>query len=166
MNADNAVVMDSNVAIVANGQAEQAGSQCRQNCIAALQRIQQDKIILLDAGRLIIEEYRHNLRLSGQPGAGDAFFKWLWQNQGNYQHCRAVSITPHPRRGFAEFPDDDALADFDPSDRKFVAVALASTERPSVLNASDTDWRQHRDALEKHGVAVCFICPELMDVCN
>lgn len=166
MTANNAVVMDTNVAMVANGQTEQAGLQCRQNCIAALRRIQEDKIILLDAGGLILDECRRYLHPSGQPGVGDAFFRWLWQNQGNYQHCRMVSITPHPRRGFAEFPDDDTLADFDPSDRKFVAVALASTERPSVLNASDTDWRQHRDALEKHGVAVCFICPELMDVRN
>ena len=166
MNADNAVVMDTNVAMVANGQAEQAGSQCRQDCISALQQIQQGKIILLDAGRLIIVEYLHNLNLSGQPGVGDRFFKWLWQNQANYRHCRVFAITPHPKRGFAEFPDDQALADFDPSDRKFVAVAIASGANPPVWNASDTDWRQYRDALAKHGIAVHFICPELMDMRN
>lgn len=166
MNADNAVVMDTNVAMVANGQAEQAGPQCQQNCISVLRQIQQGKIILLDTGGLIIEEYRHNLNLSGQPGVGDRFFKWLWQNQANCQRRRTVAITPHPERCFAEFPGDDALSGFDPSDRKFVAVAIASNESPSILNASDTDWWHYRDALEKYGVAVYFICPELMDSRN
>ena len=164
MSANNAVVMDTNVAIVANGQAEQAGPQCQRNCISALRQMRQDNIILLDAGRLIIEEYRHNLNLSGQPGAGDAFFRWLWQNQANHRRCRTIEITPHSERGFAEFPVDDALAGFDPSDRKFAAVALASGASSPVWNASDTDWWQHRDALKKHGVAVHFICPELMGV--
>lgn len=160
MNANNAVVIDTNVAMVANGEAEQAGSQCQENCITALEQIFQGKTILLDAGYLIMEEYLSNLNLSGQPGAGDRFFKQLWQNP---QHCRVVAITPHPERGFVEFPDDAALAGFDRSDRKFVAVAVASGANPPVWNASDTDWWQHRDALEKHGVAVHFICPELMD---
>ena len=163
MNDNNAVIMDTNVAMVANGQAEQAGLQCQQNCTAALRQIREDKIILLDAEGLIFEEYRRNLNLSGEPGAGDAFFKWLLDNQENPRHCRSVAITPHPERGFAEFPDDQELSNFDRSDRKFVAVALASGASPPVWNASDTDWWQHRDALEKHGVAVHFICPELME---
>ena len=166
MNANNAVVIDTNVAMVANGQTEQAGPQCQQNCIDALRQMRQDKIILLDAGRLIIEEYSHSLKHSGQPGAGDAFFRWLWQNQANQQRCRMIEITPHSERGFTEFPVDDALAGFDRSDRKFAAVALASGVSPPVWNASDTDWWQHRDALEKHGIAVRFICPELMEVRN
>lgn len=163
LNDNNAVVIDTNVAMVANGKAEQAGSQCQENCITALEQIFQDKAILLDAGYLIMEEYLSNLSLSGQPGAGDRFFKQLWQNP---QYCRSVAITPHPERGFVEFPDDAALAGFDRSDRKFVAVALASGASPPVWNASDTDWWQHRGALAKHGVAVHFICPELMDVRN
>ena len=163
MNDNNAVIMDTNVAMVANGQAEQAGLQCQQNCVAALRQIHEDKIILLDAENLIFEEYRRNLNLSGEPGAGDAFFKWLLDNQDNPRHCRSVTITPHPERGFAEFPDDQGLSNFDRSDRKFVAVALASGENPPVWNASDTDWWQHRDALATHGIAVHFICPELME---
>ena len=166
MNANNAVVIDTNVAMVANGKAEQAGPQCRENCIIELEQIFQHKTILLDAGYLIMEEYLSNLSLSGQPGAGDAFFRWLWQNQANQQRCRMIEITPHSERGFTEFPVDDALAGFDRSDRKFAAVALASGVSPPVWNASDTDWWQHRDALEKHGIAVRFICPELMEVRN
>ncbi|HSU82609.1 MAG TPA: hypothetical protein VLR69_09330, partial [Thermoanaerobaculia bacterium] len=57
---------------------------------------------------------------------------------------------------------DPDLAAFDPSDRKFVAVAVASGEQPEILNASDTDWWHHREALSRHGVEVRFLCPQLM----
>lgn len=62
-----------------------------------------------------------------------------------------------------DFPDDEMLAGFDRDDRKFVAVAIASGESPPILNASDTDWHDHRQALSRHGVAVEFVCPELMN---
>lgn len=46
------------------------------------------------------------------------------------------------------------------SDRQFVAVAIASPDRPTVLNAVDSDWWNHRGALERYGVVVDFLCPE------
>ena len=73
-----------------------------------------------------------------------------------------MHITKHPQRGFKNFPDDPDLDDFDPDDRKFVAVALASGTAPEILNASDTDWWNYRRPLERHGINVKFLCPELM----
>lgn len=157
-----AVVMDTNVAVVANGKTDQASPACVVNCLDRLQKIRDDERLLLDRGGDILEEYRRHLRPSGQPGAGDAFFKWLWNNQGNPEVCRRVPITPHPGRGFEEFPGSDELADFDRSDRKFVAVALASGESPPILNAADRDWWHHRGPLEQQGLHIDFLCPDLM----
>lgn len=159
-----AIVMDTNVAVVANGRTPQAGDRCVGTCIETLLTIRERYRVLLDGPGLILNEYRLNLSPSGQPGPGDAFFKWLWDNQVNPEHCRQVLITQtgDDRRNFEEFPDDPDLADFDPSDRKFVAVALASKEQPPILNAADTDWWEHREALNRHGVEIRFLCPELM----
>ena len=157
-----AVVMDTNVAVVANGKAPQAGGKCVETCITTLVEIRDRHRVLLDEQGLILDEYRRRLSPSGQPGPGDAFFKWLWDNQGHLDHCRQVAITPMDG-GFEEFPDDPDLARFDPADRKFVAVATASEERPPILNASDTDWWDHRIALNRHGVEIRFLCPELME---
>lgn len=158
-----AVVMDTNVAVVANGKTEQAGPKCVSTCIDTLRQIQAGRLLLLlDNGNEIIQEYQGNLHPSGKPGSGDAFFKWLWRNQFNDEYCRQISVTPHDERGFEEFPDDPDLASFDRDDRKFVAVALASKSDPRVLNASDTDWRDYREPLRRHGVEVEFLCPELM----
>ena len=156
--------MDTNVAVVANGKAEQADPKCVSTCIDTLRQIIQDEkyVILLDDKSLIFDEYLKNLSLSGQPGSGDAFFRWLWWNQLNERHCRQVPIPPHDERGFEDFPDDRDLASFDRDDRKFVAVAVASKSSPRVLNAVDRDWGDYREPLCRHGVEVKFLCPDLM----
>ena len=154
--------MDTNVAVVANGAAEQAGPDCVDACIEALANVRSARRVVLDDQRHIISEYLRNLSPSGQPGPGDAFFKWLWENQANERHCVTVAVTADPVRGYCEFPEDPALASFDRDDRKFVAVARAVGTDPPILNASDTDWWNHREALQSFGVRVEFLCPELM----
>lgn len=157
-------MVDTNVPLVANGKAEQADLECEVACVRKLIQIQSEQRTLLDDTMLIMGEYRRNLSQSGQPGVGDAFFKWLWENQANEQHCRTVPLTVHADRGFVEFPDDARLSSFDLSDRKFVAVALASGTDPQVLNASDTDWWHDRQTLAEHGIQIVFLCPELMQM--
>ena len=168
------VVVDTNVAIVANGRTEQAGIECEEACIDALERIynahrvtadndENDQCrVVLDDDDNIMNEYRRHLSPSGQPGPGDAFFKWLWDNQFQEDHCARVRILPDAERGYHEFPDDGELAGFDLADRKFVAVARAAGTDPPILNASDTDWWHDREALARNGVRVEFLCPELM----
>ncbi len=159
-----AAVVDVNVPIVANGRHPPAGPQCRLACIRALRQARRGLICLDDGGR-ILAEYRRHLSLSGQPGVGDEFMYWLHRNQATEGTCERVPIhpLPHDDRDFAEFPRDPRLASFDPSDRKYAAVAVASGHSPRILNASDTDWWISREALADHGIDVDSICPELME---
>jgi hypothetical protein len=156
------VVVDTNVMVAANGRCENASQQCVQVCVEAVVHIQSSKRVAFDRGYRIIDEYRQRLSHSGQPGLGDALFKWIWQNQANPDCCEVVEI--HARSGsgedYDEFPDDPALAGFDPSDRKFVAVARVSPLSPPVMNATDSDWWDYREVLARHGVRVEFLCPE------
>ena len=157
------VVLDTNVVRVSNGEASQASQGCVDNCNETLTRIRESQRLLVDDRWLILDEYTGIPRnLSGQPGLGDFFVKWIWDNKDNERHCRKVKVTPNAERGFDEFPDDSSLAKFDMDDRKFVAVAIASGSAPKILNASDTDWRDYRQELGRHGVEIEFICPELM----
>ena len=156
------VVVDTNVAVVANGSNDRASAKCVRVCIDELRQIQKESCVLLDDKYLILAEYHRNLHISGQPRIGDAFYKWLHENQANRARCRMIPVKPNEERGLEEFPDDPSLASFDRDDRKFVAVALASGTNPPILNASDTDWWQYRKELRSHGVNVVFLCPELM----
>lgn len=158
------VVIDTNVAVTANGGHPPAGLDCIANCIDALKSARTQGV-LIDDGQRILGEYRRHLSHSGQPGAGDAFFSWLWKNQANPKYCRQVAITSlgSSDTGFEEYPDDPELAGFDPSDRKFIAVARGSGTAPEVLQASDSKWWPLRNAFQRNGVRIRFLCPELMD---
>jgi hypothetical protein len=157
----NPCVVDTNVPIVANGGEEQE-PKCVLACAQALDALMQSGHIVIDDQFHIIKEYMHKLSPSGQPGLGDTFLKWVLNNQANPKRCTQVKITPQPHdpRDFKEFPLDAALADFDPSDRKFVAVSCAHSARPPILQAVDSKWWGLRDALARGGVNVHFLCPE------
>lgn len=157
------VAIDTNVPMTANGEAEQASLDCIQQCMDRLTNIRGRQLILLDNLGLILAEYRTNLSPRGEPGVGDAFFKWVWDNQANPTMCQQVALTRlNGEDDFEEFPKDPKLARFDRSDRKFVAVVLSSGEPAPIINATDTDWWIHRRALEAHGIKIEFLCPELM----
>ena len=157
------VIVDTNVPLVANGKADQASEDCVETCIDELLNITAGNVkLVLDDLRRIIGEYRNKLNPGGFPGVGDAFLKWVEINWANPQQCDLVSITPTDdlEANFQEFPTDPALADFDPDDRKFIAVALAHPEKPPILQALDTAWWHYRDALHQNGVTVDFICED------
>jgi len=158
-----AVIVDTNVPIVANAWQTHAGPDCVLACIDALERIREESIVLLDYGNSILDEYRHQLSPTGQPGAGDSFYKWLWDNQGNVECCLKVQISATAdRRSFEEFPKDPDLSGFDEDDHKFVATAVAYGGEAPIMNASDRDWWEYLEPLERNGLRVQFLCPELM----
>ena len=154
------VVVDTNVAVVANRR-ETTSSGCVVECVNEMLAITADKKrVAIDLEGLIIREYMKNLSLSGQPGVGDAFLKWLYRNQAVTERCEKVSIMRNggDEEHFPAFPDDEALAGFDPSDRKFVAVARAHPGAPPILEATDSKWWGWRQALQRNGVTVDFLC--------
>ena len=152
-------VVDTNVPLTANAGED---PQCVLACVEALRALMGSGHIVIDDNFRIIKEYMRKLSSSGQPGVGDAFLKWVLNNQANPARCTQVELTPQPHdsRDFEEFPADESLSGFDPSDRKFVAVSCAHPERPPILEATDSKWWGLREALEKCGVKVHFLCPE------
>jgi hypothetical protein len=115
----------------------------------------------LDDKYLIFQEYRRYASPSGQPRIGDAFLKWLWTNHTNPQFCELVCITPtgDDRRLFEEIPDQENLKGFDPSDQKFLAVALKSQFSATINNATDSDWEDFSEAIERLGIKIHQLCP-------
>jgi len=151
-------LIDTNVAIVANGKSD-ASPACVLAAIERLERLIAGEILVLDDAEHILTEYRRHLSPHGQPGTGDQFFRWIWEQAAyNPQHCEQVTLELDEDRNFAAFPTAPELADFDPSDRKFVATALTHPASPPVVNATDTDWHKDHAALAQNGVRIEFIC--------
>lgn len=157
------MVVETNVLVVANQKASHVSPDCVLACIGALEKIKENNIVVIDSNLNIFREYLKYASLSGQPGAGDFFFKWLYNNQHNLKHCELVNITPKTDDidDFLEFPNDPELNGFDRSDRKFVAVALTSKNKPKIVNATDSDWWNFRNELLKHDLRIEFLCPRL-----
>lgn len=123
-------------------------------------------IVFIDDNYLILGEYIKNPSLLQSNEIGKKFLKWLLQNQANPQHVIQVAITEMEgeTNWFAEFPDETLQENFDPPDRKFVAVAHAHPEKPPVWQAADCKWLDWWPALQDNGVHVEFLCPE--DACR
>ena len=162
-----AVIVDTNVIVIANDTDDER-ADCRDRCQDRLEQIydQLEKVVIDDSWR-ILGEYENNVNPNaGKKGVGDIFVKRLLQNLRNPEICAMVSITPLAENGtdFEEFPDDPALSNFDPDDRKFIAVALVyenvHQQKATLLQASDSQWYGFREELVRNGLNVDFICDE------
>ena len=168
-----AVIIDTNVMVVANGKAAapQAKCKCIIRCRARLAEILRgSEKVLLDDKKRMIQEYKNNLNEKGR-GHGDWFWQELvrrmWRHGGYQEKVIMVGITSLVGNStdFEEFPNNDAsLKDFHKKDRKFVAVALVYQrdcgQGAPILKAEDSGWEEFRDALAAHGVQVDSICEE------
>ena len=154
-------VVDTNVAIVANGCdgcETHADIRCQLTCVQRLKSLVARETVAIDAGNLILAEYKKRLNFSGRPGVGDVFFKHVFDNQYQGERVRRVTVTPSQddRRGFEELPDNA----FDRKDRKFLAVAVVA--EAVVLNATDSDWGEQAALMNTLGVEVDQLCPHAL----
>jgi hypothetical protein len=134
---------------------------CVLNCVEAIEHIITSCGLILDAGDEIFDEYNQQLSMRGSPGVGDRFMKWVHDNRWNLPDSNRVTITKSGH-SYKEFPNHDDLRNFDNSDRKFVAVANAHSakQKPQILQATDSKWWGWKDALNRVGIKVHFLCPE------
>ena len=147
-------VVDTNVAIVANGDDEEIALHCRFAAIELLMTVLRKGVIYLDSAGEIQDEYRRYLNPKGQPGVGDRFYLEILNS-----HPRKVARVDVRRGQNGEYDDlPQAIIDagFDPSDRKFAVVALRANA--PVYNAVDTDCLEKKTTLEENGVNIVFLC--------
>ena len=160
-----ACVVDTNVLVAANGWGTHADQKCHERCVEELERIKKHCVVVVDCDGRIIEEYmkqsfrtprRAGQALNRPPGAGDKFFKHVFDNGYKPARVRRVRITPtdDDGRGFEELP----VNRLDRADRKFLATAVVGNA--PILNATDSDWDEQKELTTKVGVEVRQLCPQ------
>jgi hypothetical protein len=152
-------VVDTNVPIVANGRfasddSDQPSVACRKAAVKFLRSVLASGKILIDLAGEIRAEYRRHLNPSGQPGVGDRFYQAILLSAP--QRIERVSLPKGDDGEFVDLPQALIDASFDPSDRKF--AALAKREQVPVANATDSDWLDHRVMLSENEIRVEFLC--------
>lgn len=105
------------------------------------------KLVLDDLWK-IYEEYNH--KLNGQHFGLQVVHHKL-------QSCLRTEPVTYDGDGYGVVPA--GLAALDNSDKKFAAAALNDPANIHIVNAADSDWKQHEAALEAHGVVVVELLP-------
>ena len=153
-------VVDTNVILVANGAHAAVSEDCRQACVERLLLLVRGGRTVIDSGNQILEEYLRRTEPRKGQRPGDAFLKWLLNNQSNPKRVERVAITRAGANSYAEFDALDLPVQVDPADRKFIAVAAAARGRPPLWQASDSKWLDWWPDLGDVGTHVEFVCPE------
>lgn len=150
------VIVDTNVALVANGSCEGVSAKCRLASIDFLEKLLHSGKLAVDFEGEIESEYRKNLGV-GNPGVGNRFLQKFFSEAAH----RIVRVsTPVNNAGnFKNFKFDGSLKRFDRSDRKFVALAAATGF--IIYNATDSDWLEHKVELNNRGIKITFVCGSL-----
>ncbi|MEZ4983811.1 MAG: hypothetical protein R2795_02035 [Saprospiraceae bacterium] len=158
-------IIDTNVIAVSNFENENVRTDCLEACINYLSSYT-NRTYAVDSENRIFNEYFRYARRAGTPNVGDAFAAWLWNNQANPNFCELVTITESGDEVivFNEIPFNEELLGFDKADQKFLAVAIACTGLGNIVNATDSDWNQYREAVQNTGVQVTELCPDTYSV--
>jgi len=155
-------LIDTNVPLTANNaikcpEDSQDWLDCAKQCILLLETIVKTKAgLVLDNTDEIFNEYSNKLSYRGQPGLGDKFFKWVHDNRFSFPEEDRVAITCD-EESYLEFPKHPDLANFDPSDKKFIAVANAHPQKPTIFEATDSKWWGWRKSLKAVGISDHFL---------
>lgn len=160
----NRAVVDTNVILAANSQHPDLSEECVLECITQLVAIMNSGILFVDQGAEIFTEYARKTSPHTGNRVGDVFVKWAMNNQGNPKRCVLVPISRNCEDKYDEFPEPELQEIFDPADRKFVAVAHASGEKPTVIQATDCKWLDWNERLRSVNISVNFICQT--DICK
>ncbi|MFO7180611.1 MAG: RNA ligase family protein [Pseudomonadota bacterium] len=158
-------VVDTNVITTANANDGDVPASCVLASAAALQAVMAKGHVFLDDGFRILQEYIANANARGEPGPGDAFLKWLLTHEWDAARVTHVPITEveGDATSFVELPAPRDGTVYDPSDRKFLAVAAAHPEHPPVLQSFDSKWWGWRAALAEIGVTIHFLCEDAIE---
>jgi hypothetical protein len=151
--------VDTNVAIVANGHPAEGDARapsidCRLAAVTFLAGLVENGVVLLDAAGAIQTEYRRHLNPRGQPGVGDRFYQVVLHSSPAL--VERLDLPQREDGEYADLPDELIAVNFDPSDRKF--AAMAKRYGVPVYNTTDSDWVNDAAALAAAQIEVRNLC--------
>ncbi|MCY3914631.1 MAG: hypothetical protein OXG49_01330 [Chloroflexi bacterium] len=156
------IVIDTNVWVLADritsisAEIPAIETDCIETCYQWIQQFAAsgDRLVV-DRSYRIFHEYRNNIR---QGGLAEQELNRLESNL--LERLVFVDIA-FDRDGHAIVPADVMIKD--ESDRKFIAVAIASEPYAPIYNATETDWTEEQERLSQFGLVVHELCPDYIE---
>ena len=118
-----------------------------------------ENMFVVDDRWRILKEYIDNSKsINGYPNNSSNFVQYILTNQGKcLEEFPLNEVAP---KVFEPYPKEEALVCFDPSDRKYIALAYAHSEHPPIVEAADSKWWGIQEALRSNGMDVMFVDKE------
>lgn len=158
-------IVDTNVPLVAAARQDRATAKCRRTCEIFVKLILNGEIcVVIDDNQAAYSEYRNNMYPDPNPSSGLAsnFLMHIIQNYGNDERVLRIPLIRNENGEYLMWPQDKKLADFDPADRKWVALARAFRQETGqsapIVYAIERGWDKFRVALTRHGVELDHLC--------
>lgn len=150
------VIVDTNVAVVANMQNDGVAVPCIDACVAFIAGVPGKRRVVIDDGDQVRAEYAGALQMGKPFQLGAQFLVHVLRHQFDAKHVVRIKLGRDDDGAYVDFPRSIELSTFDLSDRKFVALSVKSGV--AVTNAVDSDWADSFDDLKASGVSVNFLC--------
>ncbi len=153
-------VVDTNVPLIAQGGSHMSIS-CEEACALFIELFLRGRqVLVIDDNYELIGEYMDQISTSGPVNFANRFLKWLFENQSNPHRVKQVKINLYGGGSYEEIPENLTELNIDPSDFKFIAVAISNQGKASIAEASDSKWIGWEKALNDLGVRVVFLCKQ------
>ena len=135
--------------------------ECARKCSIFLEGFlkEKDPKIVLDKNLLIYKEYRqaYESLKNSAPNVATIFCDWFFKYLQKIPQNDFIFLKTDASGNFVDYPSSQSFDKFDPSDRKFIALANAHHEHPPIVEASDCKWWGIKDDLKAIGLEVKFI---------
>ena len=158
-------IIDTNVQLLAGTPVSEIPDdqvECAQCCIKFINSFidSPDSKLVLDTGSRVLKEYKQVFKkFHGERSLATEFFNWVCRyltsaiSEDDY-----ICLNEVNENCFKEYPPHENLKNFDPPDRKFIALANAHKEKPPIIEGADSKWWSIKDSLLECGISVSFLC--------
>lgn len=151
-------VIDTNVILLAGTNLREVPKDqlaTFEKCILFLHKVmEKGASILIDDDCKVINEYRNAYSIDLYPNNASTFLEYV------FGHYECVHIEEIADCLYEKYPRDKMLKEFDPPDRKFIAIAYTVDGKAPIVEATDSKWWGIVDNLNKFGIKVFFIDEE------
>lgn len=150
------LVIDTNVLMIADRRGSDITQLCVDSAIECVASLSDGNVICLDEDDAILDEYAANIKEIRPYSLVAKLLIDLRQQRYSASNIHRAPLPKNHAGEYKDCPQSLIDANFDRSDRKF--VALAKVTQATVCNAVDTDWFDHADLLCREGIQVNNLC--------
>jgi hypothetical protein len=123
-------------------------------------------LLVIDKNFYIIGEYANKMTPLPTHKFCNRFYKWVLTNHNNSSKVKRVDINQIDEYNFLEVPRRLIDINFDNSDRKFIAVAIANNNRAPIAQAADSKWIKWEHNIINEGIKILFLCRDELEIIN